>query len=283
MRCERRRGFPDFKLNEWGDAEMPPDVVLDIDTDMEAEEGRAPHYDPARGIWNLVIHRPVVGYRYRLRWPTPGAPPDEPVPGETLQWRELLLDMADRTEPTPADVRAQHVFGLLADEFEKRLGWGGTSEGRSVELFVYDSAKLALRPVARRSSVPLKPNWRNFLIPLGVGIAGAAFQRRSIVPWAKETSGSLFINPVPNPNGVELRTILAVPLYHPHEQDNSRPSPWGTIGVISFGSSSPASKVPLLLNQELSVEAKEMLTILRGLAQAHVYDMVTALGQPKPS
>ena len=263
VRCERQRGFPNFKLNEWGDAEAPPpDAVFDIDTDMEAEEGRSPHYNHADGTWKLVIHRPVVGYRYRLRWPTPGAPPDEPIPGETLQWRELLLDMGDRTEPTPADVRAKHVFGLLADEFEKLLRWGGTGEGRSVELFVYDSKKLALRPVARRSSEPLKPNWRDFLIPLGDGIAGAAFQRRCIVPWAKETSGSVFIKPVPNPNGVEVRTILAVPVFHPREQD--KPSPWGTIGVVSFGSSSPASKIPLLLNRKLSPEVEEMLKICKG-------------------
>lgn len=226
----------------------------------------------------------MVGYRYRLRWPTPGLPPDEPVPGETLQWRELLLAMADRTEPTPADTHAHHVFGLLADEFEKHLGWGGTGELRDVELFVYDGAKLSLRPVVCRRLGPLEPNWRDFLIPLGDGIAGAAFLRRSVVLWAKETSGSVFIKPMPNPNStVEMRTTLAVPVYHPREQDKPRPSPWGTIGVVSFASSSPASKIPRLLNRELSAEVAEMLTILRGLAQAHVHDMVTARGQPTSS
>jgi hypothetical protein len=136
--------------------------------------------------------------------------------------------------------------------------------------------------VVCRSSEPLQPSWRNFLIPLGDGIAGAAFQRRSIVPWAKQASGTAFIKPTPNP-GVELRTILAVSVYHPREQDKPRPSAWGTIGVVSFGSSSPASKVPQLLNRQLSAEAAEMLKILRGLAQAHVYDIVTALGQPAAS
>jgi hypothetical protein len=108
------------------------------------------------------------------------------------------------------------VFGLLADEFKKRLAWGGTDEYRSVELFVYDASKVALRPVARRSSQPPHQDWRQFSIPLGDGIAGAAFQRRSIVPWAKQVSGTMFIKPVPDPTlTVELRMILAVPIYHP--------------------------------------------------------------------
>jgi hypothetical protein len=284
VRCDRQRGFPNLKITEWGDAEVTPAATFDIDTDMEVEEGRAPHYNPADGMWHLEINRPVVGYRYRIRWSTPGVAPDEPVHGETLQWRELLLAMADRPQPTPADGRAQHVFGLLADEFEKRLGWGGAGEERSVELFVYDSAKVALRPAACRNSQPPHQNWRDFLIPLGDGIAGAAFQRRSIVPWAMQGGGTPFIKPIPNPNfEVELRSILAVPVYHPQEQDKPRPSPWGTIGVVSFASSSPASKIPRLLNKKLSPEDDETLTILRGLAQSHVYQMITALGQPMSS
>jgi hypothetical protein len=258
---------------------LPKDAVFDIDTDMESEEDR-PHFDTAKGTWHLVVKRPLVGYRYRLRWPTPGKAPDEPVPGETIQWRELLLAMADRNEASPADMRAQHVFGLLADEFEKRLSWGGANEVWSVEFFVYDSAKLALRPVAHRGSSPPHPNWRGFSMPLGDGIAGAAFQRRSTVPWAKQNLVTTFIKPLPDPNaGVELRNILAVPIYHPIEQDKSRPSPWGTIGVVAFGSASTASKIAPLLNPELSPEAQDMLKILRALGQAHVYDMVTALGQ----
>jgi hypothetical protein len=281
LRCERLRGFPNFRINEWGDAELSPDAAFDADSEMDAEEGHAPHHDRNDGMWHLTIRRPVVGYRYRLRWPTPGAPPDEPVLGETLQSRQLLLEMADRAAPTPADKRATHVFDLLANEFEKRLSWGGSGERRSVELFVYDTAKLALRPAACWNSEGLQPNWRDFLIPLGDGIAGAAFQRRSVVTWAKQANGTVFIKPIPDLEaGAELQAILAVPVYHPHEQDKPRPSPWGTIGVVTFGSSSPASKVAQLLNQRLSPADENTLKILRGLAQAHVYDIVTALGQP---
>lgn len=229
----------------------------------------------------MAIKRPLVGYRYRIRWPTPGSLPDETVAGETIQWRELLLAMADRTEPTAGDQQARHVFDLLADEFQKRLRWGGADEVWSVEFFVYDTSKLALRPVACRGSERPSPNWRDFVIPLGDGIAGAAFQRRSIVPWAKHVSGSPFIKPIVNPaSPVELRAILAVPVYHPMEQDKPRPSPWGTIGVVAFGSASTASKVPPLVKGDLSEENQEKLTILRAVAQSHIYGMVTALGQP---
>lgn len=281
VRCDRQSGFPNFKISEFGDAELASNPTFDLDSEMEIAEGRAPHYDPADGMWHLIVRRPVVGYRYRLRWQTPGLRPNEPVPGQTLQWRELLLDMADRVRPTKADNEAKRVFDLLAEEFEKRLAWGGADEYRSIELFVYDTSRLALRPVVRWSSQLPHPDWRQFSIPLGDGIAGAAFQRRSIVPWAKEISGKMFIKPVPDPTlAVELRTIIAVPIYHPKEEDKPRPSPWGTIGVISFGSSSPASKIPPLLNRDLSPDDEEMLKILRGLGQAHVHKMITALGQP---
>lgn len=281
VRCDRLSGFPNFKINEWGDTEFPANPVFDIDTEMEDGEGRSPYYDPADRMWHLVVRRPVVGYLYRIRWQTPGFPPDEPIPGETLQWRELLLSMADRAAATEADNEAQRVFRLLADEFEKRLAWGGGGEYRSVELFVYDTRLVALRPVARRSSLPLHEDWRKFQVPLGDGIAGAAFQRRSIVPWAEQSNGTIFIKPIPDPTlAVALRTILAVPIYHYRVQDERQPSPSGTIGVISFGSSSPASKISTLLNRSLAPQDEQKLKILRGLAQSHVHRMITALGQP---
>lgn len=281
IRCDRLKGFPNFNVNAWGDAELPTNPMFDIDTEMEVGEGRSPYFEPADGMWHLIVHRPVVGYRYRMRWQTPGLPPDEPIPGETLQWRELLLGISDRVTPTDEDNEAQRVFNLLAEEFEKRLAWGGVGEYRSVELFVYDSSLVALRPVARRSTHPLHKDWRKFRVPLGDGIAGAAFQRRSIVPWSEQSNGTIFIKPIPDPTlPVELRTILAVPIYHPKVQDDRRPSPWGVIGVVSFGSSSPASKISTLLNRNLGPQDEEKIKILRGLAQSHVYKMITALGQP---
>jgi hypothetical protein len=191
--------------------------------------------------------------------------------------------MADRVDQTPEDIRAQHVFEVLAKEFEKHLRWGGIGEKCTVEFFVYDSTKLAMRPVLGYASGGLTPSWRDFLVPLGDGIAGAAFQQRSILPWAKDTIGSVFTKPVINDHAdVETRALLAVPVYHPAQQDERRPSPWATIGVVSFGSSSLASKVPALLNSTLSTENAKMLTILRGLAQAHVHDILTTLGHPEP-
>jgi predicted phosphodiesterase len=281
IRCDRRRGFPNFAISEAGNAEVTSPAAFDIDGDMEAAEGQSPYYKPADGMWHLIVHRPVVGYRYRLRWQTPGLRPAEPIPGQTLQWRDLLLKMADRAQPTEADIAAKAVFDLLADEFEKSLAFDGPDEYRSVELFVYDAGQLALRPVMRRSSRPDEPDWRQFSIPLGDGIAGAAFLRRSIVPWAEQDDSNSFIKPVPNPVlQDDLKTILAIPIYHPEEEEKSRPSPWGTIGVLSFGSSSPASQIPPLRNHPLSTADKEMLQILRGLAQSHVHEIISVLSRP---
>ncbi|MET0678135.1 MAG: metallophosphoesterase [Bradyrhizobium sp.] len=281
IRCDRQRGFPNYAVSATGNAEVTAPPAFDIDSDMETAEGQSPNYSLADGMWHLTVHRPVVGYRYRLRWQTPGLRPAEPTPGQTLQWRDLLLSMADRVQPSEADIAAWRVFDLLADELEKRLAFGSREEYRSVELFVYDAGRLALRPVMRRSSRPDEPDWRAFSIPLGDGIAGAAFLRRCIVPWAEQDDSDAFIKPVPNPAlKDDLKTILAIPVYHPDEEEKPRPSPWSTIGVLSFGSSSPASKIPPLLNQLLSMKDKDMVRILRGLAQSHVHEIIAILSQP---
>lgn len=176
------------------------------------------------------------------------------------------------------DIEAKRDFEVLAKDFLKQLRWGGSGEKCTVELFVYDGEKLGLRPVLGYTLGLGTSDWRNFLIPLGDGIAGAAFQQRSILPWAADSSGSMFTKPIPNPFAdIEMRAILAVPVFHPAEQNKARPSPWGTIGVVSFGSSSTATKVPQLLNRPLAKEDEEMLTDLRGIAQAHVHKIIQIL------
>jgi hypothetical protein len=118
VRCERRRGFPDFRISEYGDADIPPRTPFDIDADMEAEGPRAP-----------------------------------------MLWRS--------TPPAQA----------------------GESE---------------------------------FLIRLGHGIAGAAFLRRSIVPWAQHISGAGVIKPVANPHARGMRCIFSLPDEHGEAQGRRR-------------------------------------------------------------
>jgi len=71
-----------------------------------------------------------------------------------------------------------------------------------------------------------------------------------------------------NPDG--LQAILAVPLFHPAEYSQEMRSSWGTIGVVCSSSSSPACKIPRLLNEILSDEEQETMNLLYGLAEVFV-------------
>jgi hypothetical protein len=187
-----------------------------------------------------------------------------------------LADRAEADELLTTDAEVALLFGELGNSLEMLLGSQELDERRAVELFVYDGKRLALRPVLSRrdgqpATIPLR-----FEIPLGDGLAGAAFQQRLTLPWAQNADILPFIAPVPYPGEPpnQFRTMLAVPVYHPAEQDEPRPSPWSAICVVSFGSSSLASKIPALLNRTLAPESKTLIKAVRALCQAGVSDIL---------
>ena len=116
---------------------------------------------------------------------------------------------------------------------------------------------------------------------LGNGISGAAFLKRVIVPWAKGYRTG-FVKPILEENPDDLKAILAVPLYHPEESDQEMPSSWGTIGVVCFSSSSPACKIPRLLNEVPSGKEREMMNMLWVLAKILVHQMFMAFSEGNP-
>ena len=70
-------------MAQWGDIIVPSEPTYDADYDMEAEEGRHLRFVPSDGRWQLAIRQPLVGYRYRIRWPCPDTPVEAPIAGET--------------------------------------------------------------------------------------------------------------------------------------------------------------------------------------------------------
>jgi hypothetical protein len=285
VRCERRANYPDLPINDAGDASIDETASFIVDPDMEEEERRFLRFYPSQRRWELRLKQPVVGYRYQLRWRTPGSAPPEPIPGETRQYRRELLHLGQRLAANalqPRDRQADGIFGVMSEAIQSLLGSGRSGEDSSVELFVYDTQKLALCQVLSRRSWSADPPLVPFEIKLGEGIAGAAFVQRRIVPWAETASGPQFIKPVPNPEEADMsipqfRTMLAVPTYHTSEENSPRPSPWSAIAVVSFGSSSDASKIPPMLNQPLSKESEELLRYVRALSQACVHEILQVL------
>ena len=177
---------------------------------------------------------------------------------------------------------AWRVFKLMSDDLRDHLWWGdGDSEKTSVELYAYDRSSLMLRQVLARRSWLEEPVKAQFAMKLGEGIAGAAFQQRRIVPWKYEDERPSFIRPVPYPDGTgenmpHFAAMLAIPVYHTAKQDDPRPPPWATIGVVCFGSTSKASKVPVAhRNEELGRDDVVRLVEFRLRAQALVYKMLS--------
>lgn len=283
LRCQRRRGFPNFPIGTRGIVEPPkledgaPPPLFDEDLSFRREEEERLSFDLSTGRWQITIRRPIVGYRYRLYWALPRSPrPAEPVAAQTQQWREALLAMADRTVPADRDVKAAEKFAELADLFRRELGSGLVDEATNVSLFVYDAKELAVRPVLWNTVGRDDPDWRKFLIPLGEGIAGASFLQRAPVPWDENQQKGVFVKPQALPGAVS-RTMLAIPIFHPEEQDRTEPSFFGTIGVVSFGSSDLATGVPQLLNSTQRTEDVKRMKLLRGLSQAVVFEMTQQL------
>ena len=280
LRCHRREDFPAFDVSQRGNAELPDTPVrFEEDMLMREEETRGLGYDPDSGHWRVTIRRPIVGYRYRIYWPLPGDQPNEGVFGQTQQWRETLLAMADRVAPSSRDQEARSTFALLAAEFRKRLGSGMNGERANVSLFVYDPERLSVRPVFWESFDHLTPDWRDFNIPLGDGISGASFLQRLVIPWAEHADRGVFVKPVPLAGNV-WRTMLAIPVFHSAEQDKEQPSPSATIGIVSFGSSDLDTKIPAFF--EPSGEDAKLLRLLRGMTQAIVLKTIEILRRPGP-
>jgi hypothetical protein len=285
LRCERYEGFPNYEIDSC-DANFAPDTAWYIDDTMSREEGDHLRYIPSQGVWRLVIERPMVGFQYGIRWRIPGIQPDGAMPGQTLEWRKDLLQMGRRIasgNSTTADREAQKHFESLYQTLDMLLSEGSQQEKRVTALFVYDRSQLALVPVLIHQSWSNSPLPSDFTIPLGGGIAGAAFQQRRTIMWAAETpETSPFIHPVPYPNendedNTKLVAHLAVPTYHPSVQDDARPSPWSVIGVVSFGSSSMASHIPSMLDLKPNILSQQRIADTRGLAQTHVQAILDAV------
>jgi hypothetical protein len=257
-----------------------------VDNTMSREEGERLGYRPEEKIWRVSIERPMVGFQYDIRWKIPGAQPVGGMVGQTFEWRRTLLSMGRRIasgSPIPADTEAQKSFGILRETLETLLGEGSQHEKRTTTLFVYDRDCLALIPVLSHLSCSSAPLPTDFVIPLGDGIAGAAFQQRRCIMWAAENPElSPFIRPVPYPSesagdDTKLVAHLAIPVYHHSVQDEARPSPWSVIGVVSFGSSSMASQIPPMCDTEPDTVTQEIIADARRFAQTHVQAILDAV------
>lgn len=254
--CTRIAGFPAYRVDDDGNIDVPQGTVFIDDQAMKAHVETGLTYLPATKTWQLTVERPVVGYSYRLNWPLPDDKPAEPIPAHTRAWRRTLLKLGARgqqvpTPQTPQTEPASDAFRELAAYLAKSLRGREGAAPWMVTLFAYDEGATALRPVLSQKSWSENGVNPNFLVKLGEGIAGAAYQQRRPIAWARGVGKSRLIEPVayvPDPADASEPeqaedAIFAIPVYHILLQDHRRPSPWGTIGVVSFSSWSGFSEV----------------------------------------
>src|SRR5437899_2779433 len=85
-------------------------------------------------------------------------------------------------------------------------------EQQAVFLMVYDRRDLCLYPAL--SCLPAGQEApASFKVPLGGGVAGAAFLQRRVVAWGKHPDSDSLIRPVPLP-GLDAGYVLALPIVY---------------------------------------------------------------------
>jgi hypothetical protein len=281
VECRRHHRYPNYPIDDDSrDALMPLESWKTSDLKMRDEEDQRLSYDPLRQTWKLTVAQPMVGYNYQLRWKLPGDRIDPVIQGQVVAWQRQLLAIG-----TPAQhPGAWQVFDDHRIAIETLLRSGARDEHRGFELFVYERSTLELVPVFSRRSWAAGPLPGGFRITLGDGIAGTAFQQRRTVPWSDLVRDSPFIEPVPYPevNGepaMDLKTMIAIPVYHPATADNKpNPPPWSAIGVVCFNSSSEASKIAGMCTRTPDADSVKLMTGVRALAQSLVHNVLKALG-----
>jgi 3',5'-cyclic AMP phosphodiesterase CpdA len=296
VECRRHPGYPVYEFNKWGDADL--NAKMPIDSEAQKEERQQLSYHAPTSTWTLEIDRPLVGYQYALRWKLRDDAPNQKlagrkrwqrwqrITGETEGWRRALLNLGSRIDTKAtgaADDDAIKQFDLLCRTLQHIVCRGGFEEKWTIALFVYDSDKLALRPVLSRHSWSGEQMPRTFEMPYGDGVGGAAFQQRRIVAWSHDPAiskpfGSALITPLnyppPAEGAVDMKSVLALPVYHFGSEDGRRPSPSLAIGVVTIGSSSYASPIRGMSDKQRS--------LLRGAAQIQVDHMIRAVMGPTP-
>jgi len=278
VEARRSPAHPDYKIDQWGDAEVKYRDMI-VDGDAQGEE-QALRYDAAARTWTIEIDRPIVGYAYSLSWEVPTVKLDPQIAGETKQWQIVLMNLKNRVDIrtlSQVDHDAIKQFDLLCDGLTQNICTGYSDEFWIITLFSYDSKTHSLRSVLSRRSWS-KDGAEITEVPFGSGVSGAAFQQRRIVTWRSMADqprwGDSLIKPFAsmetNGGPVEMVNVLALPIYHSVLEDKRRPPPGSVIGVVTIGSSSYASPIVGM--------SDEQLRIVRAVAQPQVYNVLDPPG-----
>lgn len=281
--CQRHPDYPLYPL-----AYKPGVIVgfrqgaFPLDDALMEEESKHLRYDATERCWTLEIDRPIAGYVYSLRWKVPNPLSEWATTQETRSYQKMLLGVAGGATTSAAYAECNEIFIEMARELMKRFSSTvNPHEQLSAFLMVYDEDSVCLRPVFKCLSTGSLPEG-SYEVPLGGGVAGAAFLQRRILTWNNDPKSQSLIKAVPaSPLGP--KHVLALPIYHQQKNLSGElrldTRPGATIGVVTLGSDGIASAITECAGEdetarEISQEAQEW-------AQRKIVNILSVLSRGK--
>lgn len=206
----------------------------------------------------------------------------------TSAFQKLLLQLrgriaAGRNDGTlsATDRKCVEIFAGLFQALGDRFSSEVTPDEQLVSfLMAYESETLRLEPVLTQPDTFMDGS---FGVPLGVGVAGAAFRQRDVLAWGADPDSDSLIKPTPT--GLPARRVLALPIYHWRElrppEIHLDTEPGALIGVVTLGSDAIDSRIAEC--QGDNEKAKKLGQSAQGLAQRAVIQILGLLARPKTS
>jgi 3',5'-cyclic AMP phosphodiesterase CpdA len=280
LRCRRHNRFHDLELDEFGDVQVGVDAASYLDDDaMREVEQQNLRFDREQSAWVLTISLPPVGYMYQLRWKLPDNIKDEDnVRGATEDIQAMFfrkIGIGGTNLTTPLRDKIYEKFAGLCENLHSSMKESADSE-ISAFLFIYDKEQTALRAVLQGGPGACHAPPETCAVPLGMGLSGAAFQQRRIIPWFDRQVGNSFITPhFPGPecSDKRLRSMISIPIYHETYMDSPRPPAWSAIGVLTFGVERSGSIISQVGAGLLNREKSEWINVARLVAHAYILDI----------
>jgi hypothetical protein len=217
--------------------------------------------------WELVVHRPPPGRAYALEWDLPRPEPASELALSASHMRRRFVEHAQAlSDGEPGDEAIGRAFRSIVTKLTK---WFPSDRKKHIDvtLMTYNDQTRCLFGVeAIDVGKRRRPGPPQFLIPYGLGIAGACFKESSalrlfIRPEKHDSSPGLYW-PSSNHN---YEVLLAAPVMVLGIEDLKLPSlahSWELsrycVAVINIGSNDRNIKLPQLIDSRAQLRIKKM-------------------------
>jgi predicted MPP superfamily phosphohydrolase len=287
VRCLRHPDYPAYPLNFRAE-DRAFGYTIDkcpVDPELQGEAQEALHFRAADRSWSFTIERPIPGHMYNIRWKVPDLIANGLARRRTAAFQKLLLQLARAVEVGfksgfLSDLPRQccNYFAQLLDALSQRFcSEINPSEQLASFLMSYDSSHLRLQPVLAQPDSLLEGD---YAVPLGGGVAGAAFLQRRVMTWGADPESDSLIKPIPA--GLPAHHILALPIYHWRKDAAGNiqldTDPGAVIAVVTLGSDVVDSRIAECHGDDPA--AKSLCQEAQALAQLWVIRILDLLARP---